>query len=426
MTDKSLNCGTMEGNVCNLNVQWGHFNQHALESRKEMYFTKHYADVALISKDKKKIQAHKSIIGPASVLLKTVFLSQDPKNPTSKIFLNDIMEDELSALLQFIYLGEAVIQEERLAEFKAATKALQIVGLEEPKTVGPPDQPANIINNTNTEEVPLINPLLDRDSKNTMNFLSSERNDETNVNLKMFEPGPPQIKVKKSESIKSVRTLDRNYYSENHTGSIDVINIKKEKSPLMNKTKSSKGVTPRGPRLESDHEIFEVKKDVDGNVARFYKGVNIDVTLDCPECEKTFGNPHSLRDHIRYKHIGIKFDCHLCDYKATKKFSLKFHIQTMHFGMMFPCNYCSYKNGKKPRLEQHILNKHSNMLSSSELEALKSKGLIEKQEKTNKQRTQKTRKLMEIGQSALNMGSVLTNGDAFGREIHSLFTPVGN
>ena len=404
----------MEGNVCNLNVQWGHFNQHALESRKEMYFTKHYADVALISKDKKKIQAHKSIIGPASVLLKTVFLSQDPKNPTSKIFLNDIMEDELSALLQFIYQGEAVIQEERLSEFRAATKALQIVGLEEPKTVDPPDQPANIINNTNTEEVPLINPLLDRDNKNTMNFLSSERNDETNVNLKMFEPGPPQIKVKKSES------SDRNYS--------DIINIKKEKSPLMNKTKSSKGVTPRGPRLESDHEIFEVKKDVDGNVARFYKGVNIDVTLDCPECEKTFGNPHSLRDHIRYKHIGIKFDCHLCDYKATKKFSLKFHIQTMHFGMMFPCNYCSYKNGKKPRLEQHILNKHSNMLSSSELEALNSKGLIEKQKKSNKQRTERTKKggkgkHMKIGQSALNMGSVL---DTFGREIHSFFTPVGN
>ena len=66
----------MEGNVCNLNVQWGHFNQHALESRKDMYFTKHYTDVALISKDNKTIQAHKSIIGPASALLKTVFLSQ--------------------------------------------------------------------------------------------------------------------------------------------------------------------------------------------------------------------------------------------------------------------------------------------------------------------------------------------------------------
>ena len=409
----------MEGNVCNLNVQWGHFQQHALDSRKDMYFTKHYTDVALISKDNKTIQAHKFIIGPASALLKTVFLSQDPKNPTSKIFLKDIMEAELSALLQFIYLGEAVIQEERLADFRAATKALQIVGLEEPKTVDIPQQPSNIFDNT--QEAPLMKPLLDRDSKNTMNFLRSENiNDETN--LKIFEPDPTQIKVQKNETMNSVRTLDRNY------SVVDVRNIKKEKPPLMNKTKASKGGTPRGPRLEkSDHEIFEVKVDDDGNIARFYKGVNIDLRLDCPECDKTFGNPHALRDHIRYKHIGIKFDCHLCDYKATKKFSLKFHIQTMHFGMMFPCNYCSYKNGKKPRLEAHILNKHSNMLSSSELEALKSKGLIEKQKMANiKQRTQRKRKLMEIGQSALNMGSVLTNGNEFSRDIHSMFTPVGN
>ena len=86
----------------NLNLQWGYFHQHVLDSRKEIFNMKHFTDVTLISKDKKHIPAHKSIIGPASVLLNKVLVAQDPENPTTKIFLKDIMEDELSAILQFI------------------------------------------------------------------------------------------------------------------------------------------------------------------------------------------------------------------------------------------------------------------------------------------------------------------------------------
>ncbi len=72
-------------------------------------------------------------------------IGHDPKNPATQIFLNDIMADELSALLEFIYLGETVIQEERLSEFRAATKVLHIVGVEEQKA----DQLPIFIDNQN-------------------------------------------------------------------------------------------------------------------------------------------------------------------------------------------------------------------------------------------------------------------------------------
>ena len=405
----------------NLNLQWGYFHQHVLDSRKEIFNLKHFTDVTLISKDKKHIPAHKSIIGPASALLNKVLLAQNTENPTTKIFLKDIMEEELSALLQFIYLGETVIQETRLNEFRTATQVLQIVGLEESKTGRLVDQPKSITDTV--QEAPQMSPLLDQDSKNLMNFLSAEQNDKNNSMILESDP-TPQINVQKTESMKSTNTSDKND-SEQPTGYINVGNIKKEESGLVKKRKSSWGGRLKG--LESGNEIFDVKMDSNGKVARFYNGVNIDVGLDCPECDKNFVNQHSLRDHIRYKHIGIKFDCHLCDYKATKKFSLKFHIQSMHFGIMFPCNYCSYKNAKKPRLNLHILKKHGNILSSSELEALNCKDLLLKElREKEKQGQKRQRKKIEIRQIRSNMGSICTNSTVTNRELHSLFTPVGN
>ena len=70
--------------VHNINFEWGYFHQHVLDSRKEMFSTKQYTDVALISKDKKEIQAHRSIIGPASALLNKLFVTQNPQNSNEK------------------------------------------------------------------------------------------------------------------------------------------------------------------------------------------------------------------------------------------------------------------------------------------------------------------------------------------------------
>ena len=55
----------------------------------------------------------------------------------------------------------------------------------------------------------------------------------------------------------------------------------------------------------------------------------------------------------------------------------------MHVGMMFPCNYCSYKNG-----------------SSSELEALKSEGLINKQKRQFSKGRKEREKLWKLDKAS--------------------------
>ena len=345
--------------VHNINFEWGYFHQHVLDSRKEMFSTKQYTDVALISKDKKEIQAHRSIIGPASALLNKLFVTQNPKNPTKKIFLNDIMEDELSALLEFIYLGETVIQEERLSEFKAATKVLQLIGTEDQKA----DPFPGFIDNQNLS--PKENNM--ESSKNGANvdfeFVSATfDNDESdgrsvNTTAKMEE---------------SLNTLDKNYINserEQATGYIDVGNMKREKSDKIIKNSNKRRqvarqkrgypmIVPQKEMEEIRRNTFEFDSGPDGSGDRFYKGVNIDVETQCPDCKAQLKSPNVLRVHIIDQHSGHKYECHLCNYQTSRKFSLKFHIQRIHFNIGFRCNVCGYNASKKPRLISHMWNRH--------------------------------------------------------------------
>ena len=350
----------------NLNVQWGQFHQHVLDSRREMYNTKQFTDVALISKDNKKIQAHKSILGPASVLLNKVFIGQDPKNPATKIFLNDIMADELSALLEFIYLGETVIQEERLSEFRAATKVLHIVGVEEQKA----DKLPIFIDNQNQS------PKLENNTESIDKSVHVKKEFEfVSANIEKDDgeiDGSPVNTTTRIEE--KLNIMDRND-SEHPTGYIDVGNLEREESKKLTKyiikkeqVASHKNHPKILPHKESGkkqnqrnydniYDIFD--SDPVGSGDRFYKGVNVEVETKCPDCEAQLKAPSVLRSHIIFQHSGLKYDCHLCNYRTTRKFSLKFHIQTIHFGIKFRCSFCAYKVSKKPRLIEHMRNIHN-------------------------------------------------------------------
>ena len=111
-------------------VQWPEFQDFILQSRVDLYNKKPYSDVTLISHEKVQFKAHKVILGLASSVFDKIFLRRKEANVT--IWLKDIMEKELTAILQFIYLGQAAVDEERLGHFVKAAKYLQMVKEENP------------------------------------------------------------------------------------------------------------------------------------------------------------------------------------------------------------------------------------------------------------------------------------------------------
>merc|ERR1711923_261563 len=84
-----------------------------------------FADVTLVTDDRKKIKAHRNILSACSSVFKDI-LEIDPQNNHPLIYLKGIQYTEMESILQFIYLGEARFYEGRIIEFLYAAKNLSI------------------------------------------------------------------------------------------------------------------------------------------------------------------------------------------------------------------------------------------------------------------------------------------------------------
>ena len=106
-------------------IEWNTFQNHLQETQKELYIQKHFVDVTLVSDDMVKFHAHRTILCGASSIFKQL-LMMDPKSTNTTLFLKGIKHEELDSILQFIYLGEANVYENRFNLFVSASKELDI------------------------------------------------------------------------------------------------------------------------------------------------------------------------------------------------------------------------------------------------------------------------------------------------------------
>jgi len=97
-------------------ISWNNFPAHLQNSHQDLFQHKLFADVTLVSDDMKQVSAHRTILCSASPIFKQLLtLSPIKSNPI--LFLKGIMYEDLESLLQFIYLGETKVYEQRIEEF---------------------------------------------------------------------------------------------------------------------------------------------------------------------------------------------------------------------------------------------------------------------------------------------------------------------
>merc|ERR1740123_722451 len=99
------------------NLSWQTYSEHLRGMMSQMMTTTEFADVTLVSEDRKYIKAHRNILSACSPVLKDI-LSMD-KNSSTFIYLRGIQYSELECILHYFYLGEATLSNERINEFLA-------------------------------------------------------------------------------------------------------------------------------------------------------------------------------------------------------------------------------------------------------------------------------------------------------------------
>ena len=108
------------------NLSWHTYPDHLRTILHDMLATANLSDVTLVSDDNKQIRAHKFVLSYSSPVFKNIIGNL---NNDAMIFLRGIRHQELTAILEFLYVGQVSIPKDRVDEFFKVASDLQIQSL---------------------------------------------------------------------------------------------------------------------------------------------------------------------------------------------------------------------------------------------------------------------------------------------------------
>ena len=105
-------------------LTWHTYSDHLRSMMKELMMNEDFSDVTLVTEDKKQIKANINVLSACSPVFKDILKKE--KNSNQIMYLRGIQFPEMESIMQFIYLGEATFNDERIDEFLAVAKSLEI------------------------------------------------------------------------------------------------------------------------------------------------------------------------------------------------------------------------------------------------------------------------------------------------------------
>ena len=105
-------------------LTWHTYSYHMKSLMNEMTMNEDFSDVTLVTEDKKQIKANIGVLIAFSPVFKDILKKE--KNINQIIYLRGIQYSEMESIMQFIYHGKATFYGERMEEFLAVAKSLEI------------------------------------------------------------------------------------------------------------------------------------------------------------------------------------------------------------------------------------------------------------------------------------------------------------
>ena len=115
---------TMSEKLC---LQWNDFKENATSAFGILREDNDFADVTLACEDGKQFEAHKVILASSSPFFQNILRRN--KHPHPLIYMRAMKSEDLMAILDFLYCGEANVYQDNLDSFLAIADELQLKGL---------------------------------------------------------------------------------------------------------------------------------------------------------------------------------------------------------------------------------------------------------------------------------------------------------
>ena len=111
--------------------QWNDFKQNISAAFADLRVDKDFTDVTLVCEDGQQIEAHQVVLASSSLFFKD--LLRKNRHPHPLLYMRAVKSEDLIAIVDFLYFGEANIFQENLDSFLAIAEELKLKGL----TTGP-------------------------------------------------------------------------------------------------------------------------------------------------------------------------------------------------------------------------------------------------------------------------------------------------
>ena len=113
-------------------LQWNDFQNNLKSAFGNLREDNYFSDVTLACEDGKQVEAHKVILAASSPFFQKLLARNNHKHPI--IYMRGVKSDDLMAIVDFLYRGEANIFQENLDSFLAIADEIQLSGLMERST----------------------------------------------------------------------------------------------------------------------------------------------------------------------------------------------------------------------------------------------------------------------------------------------------
>ena len=140
-------------------LQWSDFQENIKGAFKNFREDKNFNDVTLVCEDGLQVEANKVILASSNPFFQKLFRIN--KHPHPLVFMRGVNSDDLLAIVDFLYRGEANIFQESLDSFLAISEDLQLRGLMgkpdakvENRDVGEEHLPSILLPTSNTQRDP--------------------------------------------------------------------------------------------------------------------------------------------------------------------------------------------------------------------------------------------------------------------------------
>ena len=139
-------------------LNWNDFQENISKCFQGLRMEKELTDVTLVTDDEKQLKAHRVILSSCSNFFKNIFIKNTEKDLV--LYLDGVSESTLREVLDYIYKGQAHIQENDLERFFTTANKLKLEGLMNDQ-FSEPEKPH--LNQTDTETFcnNQINPKFD-------------------------------------------------------------------------------------------------------------------------------------------------------------------------------------------------------------------------------------------------------------------------